>query len=203
MLEPHGVLWLCQGSGTLEDPPVLPFGSGFGTGLKKESGHNGCIQHGLGCPVQWQAGVLHLVRSEAPLPHQLSGYDGGAPGAQSFSARPERPLQLGPVGQHDGGRLHKPPRRPEVTPLLLWAHKVTAVHVAGRLNQGLDMLSRSWVTPGDWRLHPQQGAQSGTPSWSYRAFMCGLSTGAFAPIAECAKYHFGGESPIYKAPLHP
>lgn len=38
MLEPHGVLWLCQGSGTLEDPPVLPVGSGFGMGLQKERG---------------------------------------------------------------------------------------------------------------------------------------------------------------------
>lgn len=106
MHEPRGDLWLCQGSGTLEDHPVVPVGSRFGINLQKQNGHNGHLQHRLGRSVHWQASVQHLVRAEALLEHQLSGYGGGAPGPQGFSAKHERPSSPGLIGQHDGGCLH-------------------------------------------------------------------------------------------------
>ncbi|CAM4605437.1 unnamed protein product [Leuciscus chuanchicus] len=144
-----------------------------------ESGHDGCLQHGLRCP-----------------------------GAQSFSARPERPLRLGPVRQHDGGRLHKPPRRPEVapsekigeTPPPLGTYSEGSSHArqaepgCGHAVPELGDSRGLETSPPDRDpgiSSPRQGAQSGTPSWSYRAFMCGPLIGGFRPIAECAKYHFG------------
>ncbi len=43
--------------------------------------------------------------------------------------------------------------------LLFWAQKellsLRVVHVPGRLNLGVDMLSRGKVAPGEWALHPQ------------------------------------------------
>lgn len=43
--------------------------------------------------------------------------------------------------------------------LLLWAqynlHSLKAVHVPGRLNQGVDMLSQGSVSSEEWKLNPQ------------------------------------------------
>lgn len=72
----------------------------------------------------------------------------------------------------------------------LWASRSRPLRLEGEYSLSNILLD------GEGRASPpRQGAQSGTPSQSYGAFMCGPSMGA--------KHNFGGNSHIYKAPLCP
>lgn len=83
--------------------------------------------------------IRFLVGPGAVLANQLPGNDGSF--SQGHPARYEGASRPGPLGQHDGGSLHKPPRGTLYKlerSLLLWAQhnicSVKAVQVPDRLN---------------------------------------------------------------------
>ncbi len=78
-------------------------------GLQKEGGLDRHLQVRLGVGLRRQTGLRPLVE-EGRLPsHQLPGKAGSMFGPSHLSTRPEGTSRLSPLGQYDGGVLHKLP----------------------------------------------------------------------------------------------
>ncbi|ROL53863.1 FAST kinase domain-containing protein 5, mitochondrial [Anabarilius grahami] len=86
--------------------------------------------------------------SNDEMAHQPSRNDGCNFGLQGVHVGTQKPSCPGPLGQRDGGCLHKPPRRSQVLPSKQIGEPSSAMNTdepplsEGSLNEGADMLSQ-------------------------------------------------------------
>lgn len=100
-LQSQGNPWLRQGPGPLQITPSVP--------VRSESGDSLCSE-------QRQAGVRLLVGPDDMLEHQLPEIMVVFLAPKTFVKNLKGVPHPGPIGQHDGGSLHKQPGGTEVAP---------------------------------------------------------------------------------------
>ncbi len=148
------------------DRPCLSTGRGAPrTSVPAYCCHNRCLQHGLGCYMQWAGSLGALDRAPTALAHQLPGAVGSAFSLAAVPATAVGQACASPQGQHCGGLVYQPAggythRMSQLARhLLLWSHtqfkSLRAIHIPGQLNRAADALSRQLTFPGEWRLHPE------------------------------------------------
>ncbi len=99
------------------DRPCLSTGRGAPrTSVPAYCCHNRCLQHGLGCYMQWAGSLGALDRAPTALAHQLSGAVGSAISLAAVPATAVGQARASPHGQHCGGLVYQPAGGFTITP---------------------------------------------------------------------------------------
>ncbi len=78
--------------------------------------HNGCIQYGLGCYMQWAGSLVALDGASTALAHTLPRAVGSASSLAAVQATAVSQACVGPYGQHCGCLVHQPIGSSTITP---------------------------------------------------------------------------------------
>ncbi len=78
--------------------------------------HNRCLQHRLGCYMEWAGSLGALDRAPTALAHQLPRAVGSASSLTAVPATAVGQARVSPHGQHCGCLVHQPVRMYTITP---------------------------------------------------------------------------------------
>lgn len=82
---------------------------------KQSDGDNRCINHGVGCDLQWSGSERALVTGACQISHKCPGAVHHHVSAPSFSLNAEGASRLGQNGQHISNSICQPPGRSEIS----------------------------------------------------------------------------------------